>query len=190
MYRRAAHLHGDEPVVNLHLLCQKVGPNGRLVLAAELLVDILVHKRRLADAAGCTKQDGPVVAAQQRSELAPRTLPGTVLWGACPLASARPGAGPTARFQTRPPPRNARGEAKRHEQARRDRARADRKLPWPLQTTPHPLSPRMITFSSVRFLLADIAGTLCSGRLDEARRGGCRHTAIKAGCAGEVDRPA
>lgn len=51
-------LHGDEPVVHLHLLCEEVGADGGLVLAAELLVHVLVHQRRLADAAGSVQQAG------------------------------------------------------------------------------------------------------------------------------------
>lgn len=48
------HLHRDLLVVNLNLLCQEVGTNGGLVLLRKLLLNILVHKRSLADS-GCTQ---------------------------------------------------------------------------------------------------------------------------------------
>lgn len=44
------HLHGNEPIVDHHFFGQEIGADGRLVLVGELLVDILVHQRRLADA--------------------------------------------------------------------------------------------------------------------------------------------
>lgn len=50
------HLHRDEPVVHLHLLGEKVRSNGGLILTAELLVNVLVHQRRLAHAAARVRQ--------------------------------------------------------------------------------------------------------------------------------------
>ena len=44
----AACLHGDQAVVDLDLLGQEIGSYRGLVLATELLVDILVHEGRLA----------------------------------------------------------------------------------------------------------------------------------------------
>ena len=44
-------LHRDQPVVHLHLLRQEIGADGGFVLLAELAVHVLVHQRRLADAA-------------------------------------------------------------------------------------------------------------------------------------------
>ena len=37
-------LHGDHPVVHHHLFGQEVSANCGLILVAELLIDILVHK--------------------------------------------------------------------------------------------------------------------------------------------------
>ena len=39
-----AYLHGDEPVVNLHLFSEKVCSDSGFVLAGELLIDVLVHE--------------------------------------------------------------------------------------------------------------------------------------------------
>lgn len=39
-----AHLHGDEPVVNLHLLSEKVCSDSGFILAGELFIDVLVHE--------------------------------------------------------------------------------------------------------------------------------------------------
>ncbi|RUS30123.1 hypothetical protein BC938DRAFT_479821 [Jimgerdemannia flammicorona] len=47
---RDTYLHRHEPVIDHYLLRQEVGTNGGLILVAELLVHILVHQRRLADA--------------------------------------------------------------------------------------------------------------------------------------------
>ena len=47
--RTIRYLHGDETVIDHDLLCQKVCADRGLVLVAELLVDILVHQRGLAD---------------------------------------------------------------------------------------------------------------------------------------------
>ena len=43
------YLQGDELLVNHDLLGEEVSPNGGLVSAAELSVDILVHQGSLAD---------------------------------------------------------------------------------------------------------------------------------------------
>jgi len=45
-----AHLHCDDPIVDHHLFGQKIGADGCLVLVGELLVDVLVHQRRLTHA--------------------------------------------------------------------------------------------------------------------------------------------
>jgi len=45
-----AHLHRDDPVVDHHLFGQEISANGCLVLVGELLVDVLVHQRRLTHA--------------------------------------------------------------------------------------------------------------------------------------------
>ena len=37
-------LHRDQPVVDHHFLGEEVGPDGGLVLVAELLVHVLVHQ--------------------------------------------------------------------------------------------------------------------------------------------------
>lgn len=42
--RRGPHLNSDELVVNHDLLGQEISTNGGLVLAAEALVDVLVHE--------------------------------------------------------------------------------------------------------------------------------------------------
>ena len=46
-----ACLHGDRSVLDLHFLCQEVGTDCGFVLTRELLVDVLVHKRGLANPA-------------------------------------------------------------------------------------------------------------------------------------------
>jgi hypothetical protein len=43
-------LHGDEPVVNHDFFCEEVGADGRFVLVAEFLINILVHQRRFPHA--------------------------------------------------------------------------------------------------------------------------------------------
>lgn len=49
---RRTRLHSDQPIVHLNLFGQEVGADRGLVLVGKLFVDILVHQRRLADAAG------------------------------------------------------------------------------------------------------------------------------------------
>lgn len=44
-------LHGDDAVVDHDLLCEEISTDGGLVLVGELLVDVLVHERGLADTA-------------------------------------------------------------------------------------------------------------------------------------------
>jgi hypothetical protein len=60
---RSYYLHGDQPVIHLHLLCQEVCTNSGLVLAAELLVHVLIHQRCLAHTAGGQQEGGAVVTA-------------------------------------------------------------------------------------------------------------------------------
>jgi len=54
--QESAPLHCDQTVFYDNFLCEEISANGRLVLVAELLVDILVHQRRLSDA-GVAKYD-------------------------------------------------------------------------------------------------------------------------------------
>ena len=43
-------MHGYKLVVDHHFLGEEISTDGRLVLVAELLIHVLVHQRRLADA--------------------------------------------------------------------------------------------------------------------------------------------
>ena len=47
---RVPDLHGDQSVVDHHLLGQEISPDCGFVLVGEFLVDVLVHQGGLADA--------------------------------------------------------------------------------------------------------------------------------------------
>lgn len=51
VWQSTIYLHGYFLVVNLDFLGQEVGPNRRFVLLGELLLNVLVHQRCLADTA-------------------------------------------------------------------------------------------------------------------------------------------
>ena len=63
------HLHGDEPVVDLHLFSEKICSDCGFVLAGEFLIDILIHEGGLSyTGVACRASHRPLRAEQIYTE--------------------------------------------------------------------------------------------------------------------------